>query len=147
MDLLAIDCARLADQGVPFHSQMRSILGLTPLTSIESISSDATTRSRLRTAFGSALQGIDLLTGGLAEDHVSGASMGETFQRLWWINLEQARTSDRFWFERVGSLSSDTQEDAAIRQQVINTNFGDILARNSGVARNALPENVFFVQN
>lgn len=108
MDLLAIDCARLADQGVPFHSQMREILGMAPLSSIEAVSSDATTRTRLREAFGTQIQGIDLLTGGLAEDHVAGASMGATFQRLWWINMEQARTSDRFWVERVGSLSADT---------------------------------------
>ena len=86
---------------------MRSYLGLSVPRTIEELTPDPEARRRLHAAFGNAVQGIDLLTGGLAEAHGKGASMGPLFLELFRIAVAQLRATDRFWFERpVSTLTS-----------------------------------------
>lgn len=96
-------------------------------------------------SYDSNLDKLDLLTGGFAESHVPGTSLGPTFLTLFSLTVAQIRASDRFWYERRGSLDDDPATDAALRSEVQKTNFGDIISRNTRIPRHLLPHNVFFV--
>jgi hypothetical protein len=41
---------------------------------------------------------VDALVGGLAEDHVSGASVGPLFQKVLSDQFARMRDGDRFWY-------------------------------------------------
>ena len=137
--------------------RVRQALGLGAINSVDDITDDPVVRQRLKKAFtrpatpGATptlqITDIDLLTGSLAEPHVRGSSLGRTFFTIFTETLDQIRTSDRHWFERPGSLSCNSATDAAMREQILNTDFGDILARNTQLQRFELPKNVFFTDS
>jgi hypothetical protein len=55
--------------------------------------------SALGTAYPSGIGGLDPFVGILAEPHVPGSSLGETGRRLFKLQAEKTRDSDRFWYQ------------------------------------------------
>ena len=86
----------------------------------------------MRTLYGS-VNSIDLLTGGLAEDHVIGGSVGPTLSRIIADQFERLRDGDRFWYQRVFSGSK-----LVLIEQ---TKLSDIIRRNTTITK--LQDNVF----
>jgi hypothetical protein len=77
---------------------------------------------------------IDLWIGGLAEDHMPGASVGPTFQRILVDQFQRLRDGDRFWYEK------DFQGPDL--QQIRRTTLAEIIRRNTTTTN--LQDNVFF---
>jgi hypothetical protein len=102
--------------------------------SFEEISSDPSVVAKLREAYGH-VDKVDLWVGGLAEDHLSGSSVGKTFTHIMVDQFERLRDGDRFWYEQ--SLSASELE------YVNDLRLSDIIALNSDVH---LQGNVFFVE-
>src|SRR5436190_23621362 len=123
IDLAAINIQRGHDLGLATLNETREALGLTPYTSIGQVTSDPTTAAALEQAYGS-VDAIDLWTGGLAEDHVAGAIVGQTFQTIIAQQFENLRDGDRFWFENQGF-------DPRTLNQIEHTTLADIIARNT----------------
>ena len=123
MDLAAINIERGRDLGLGTLNQTRDALGLAPYSSFDQITSDPQTAANLATAFGS-VDKVDLWTGGLAEDHVSGAMVGETFQTIIADQFEALRDGDRLWFENQGF-------DPKTLKAIENTSLSDIIERNT----------------
>ena len=123
MDLAAINIERGRDQGVGTLNQTREALGLDPYTDFSQITSDPGTLAALQTAFTSVDQ-IDLWTGGLSENHMPGAMLGETFQAIIAMQFEALRDGDRFWFENQGF-------DAKTLDQIEHTTLADIILRDT----------------
>lgn len=96
------------------------------------ITSDSDVAAALESTYGS-IDAIDLWVGGLAEDHISGTSMGLTFTTILVDQFQRLRTGDRFWYENVFS-----GEELAMLQ---TTKLSDVIERNSGI-RN-LQSNIF----
>ena len=97
-DLASLNIQRGRDHGLSSYNQTRTDLGLAPAASFADVSSDAVVQAKLQSAYGT-VDDMDLWIAGLAEDHVPGATVGETF---WTIIQEQflaLRDGDRFWFE------------------------------------------------
>jgi len=67
---------------------------------------------------------VGLWTGGLSENHVAGALVGETFQAIIKMQFEALRDGDRFWFENQGF---DSKTLSAIK----DTTLADIILRNT----------------
>src|SRR5262249_41282680 len=61
--------------------------------------SDKTVQDKLKAQFGT-VDNIDPWLGGLAEDHVAGASVGPLIQRVLVDQFTRLRDGDRFWFEK-----------------------------------------------
>src|SRR5262249_4036722 len=97
------------------------------------ITSNVTLQNELRQLYGS-VDNIDLWVGGLAEDHVPGASVGPLFQRIIATQFEHIRDGDRLWFENLYS--------GPALSILEHTTLADIIARNT-VDTN-LQSNVFF---
>jgi Ca2+-binding RTX toxin-like protein len=123
MDLAAINIQRGRDLGLGTLNQTREALGLKAYTDFSQITSDTATAAALKSAYGSVDE-VDLWTGGLAENHMKGAMIGETFGIIIAHTFEDLRDGDRFWYQNQGF---DAKELAAIE----HTTLSDLIIRNT----------------
>jgi hypothetical protein len=123
MDLAAINIMRARDLGIGTLNQTREALGLAPYTDFSQITSDPQTLAGLQAAYGN-VNNVGLWTGGLSENHVPGALVGETFQTIIAMQFEALRDGDRLWFENQGF-------DAKTLREIKNTTLADIILRNT----------------
>ena len=123
MDLAAINIERGRDLGLGTLNETRISLGLQPYTSFDQITRDPATQQALQQAYGS-VDAIDLWSGGLAEDHMPGAMVGQTFQRIIATQFENLRDGDRLWFQNQGF-------DPQTLRQIESTTLSDIIMRNT----------------
>jgi peroxidase len=87
------------------------------------VSSDPATQAALKQAYGT-VDKIDLWTGGLAEDHVAGAVVGQTFGLIIGRQFAALRDGDRLYFENQGF---DQQTLNAIK----HTTLSDLILRDT----------------
>ncbi len=80
-DLAALNIQRGRDHGLSDFNTVREAYGLDPAASFADISSDPAVQQALSDAYGD-VDGLDLWPAALAEDHVDGASVGETLQAV-----------------------------------------------------------------
>jgi Animal haem peroxidase len=97
VDLIAIDIQRERDVGLATLNQTRKALGLAPYSSFAQLTSDPVLQKNLATVYGN-IANVDLFMGGLAEDHVPGASVGPTFQAIIATQFQSLRAGDRFFW-------------------------------------------------
>jgi hypothetical protein len=132
-DLVSLNIQRGRDHGIPSYTEVREELGLDPITNFADISSDPEVQADLKAVYGSVDQ-VDLWVGGLAEDHVNGALVGETFQVILLDQFTRLRDGDRFYYENDQLLS-------VLAPDVEDTTLSDIILANSSVT--SIQENVF----
>jgi peroxidase len=133
MDLIAIDIQRERDLGLGTLNETRQALGLPQYTSFDQLTSDPTVQANLRSVYGS-IDNVDLFIGGLAETHVAGALVGQTFQTIIASQFDALRTGDRFFWQ-------NENFDPATAQTISQTTLGDIIQRDTGTA--VVQQNVF----
>ncbi|WP_206293173.1 peroxidase family protein [Humisphaera borealis] len=131
-DLVSLNIQRGRDHGLSDYNSTRAALGLPKVTSFAQITSDVDVQNALQSLYGS-VDSIDLWVGGLAENHVPGSNLGQTFQRILVDQFTRLRDGDRFWYQNVMSRA-----DA---DKISRTTLADVIRRNSGV-QNIQP-NVF----
>ncbi|WP_144987481.1 peroxidase family protein [Gimesia aquarii] len=132
-DLASLNIQRGRDHGLSDYNSTRVALGLEAVESFSDISSDPEVAAKLEALYGT-VDNIDLWVGGLAEDHLPGSSMGETFTTIIIDQFERLRDGDRFWYENV--FSGDALKE------INGTTLADVIERNSDIS--GLQENVFF---
>ena len=123
MDLAAINIQRARDLGLGTLNQTREALGLERYTDFSQITSDPQTLAGLKAAYGH-VDNVGLWTGGLSENHMPGAMIGETFQLIIAMQFEALRDGDRFWFENQGF-------DARTLGEIKSTTLADTILRNT----------------
>jgi peroxidase len=123
VDLAAINIQRAHDLGLGTLNQTRAALGLRPYTSFAQVSSNPETQAALQKAYGS-VNAIDLWTGGLAEDHVAGSVIGQTFGRIIGRQFAALRDGDRLYFENQGF-------DRATSSEIKHTTLSDLIMRDT----------------
>lgn len=133
LDLAALNIQRGRDHGLADYNATRVAYGLKPVRSFADITSNAVVQEQLRQVYGS-VDKVDLWVGGLAEDHLRGASVGPTFARIISDQFARLRDGDRFWFERAFS----GKDLADLRR----TTLADVIRRNTELTN--LQANVFF---
>ena len=133
-DLASLNIQRGRDHGLADYNQVRNDLGLTPVASFADITSDESLQQKLADVYGDVNE-IDLWVAGLAEDHVPGSSMGETFRAILLDQFTRLRDGDRFWYEN--SLTADELAE------IETTSLSDVIERNT--IANGLQDNVFFL--
>ncbi len=102
MDLVAFNIQRGRDHRMPSYNQLRRIVGLRPVTSFRQITRNRLVQRRLAIAYDNNVNKVDAFTGGLAEDHCCGGSLGPLFRRIWIMEFHRLRSGDRFYFEKWG---------------------------------------------
>lgn len=136
MDLASLNIQRGRDHGLADYNDVRVSLGLDAVTEFSQITSDVQLQQKLEDVYGT-VDSIDLWVGGLAEDHVVGASMGATFQAIITDQFTRLRDGDRFWYQ---SIFEGEQ-----LQQIESTTLADVIERNTTVE--GLQDNVFVLSH
>ncbi|MEL6930476.1 MAG: peroxidase family protein [Cyanobacteria bacterium J06600_6] len=103
-DLLAINIERGRINGISDYNTVRAAYGLSKVSSFEQITDDLEVQESLEELYGD-VDNIDLFIGLLAEDHVSGAAVGETFQTIIAQQFDNLRSGDRLYYENIFSES------------------------------------------
>lgn len=132
-DLVSLNIQRGRDHGLADYNTVRAAYGLSRVNRFEQITSDPAMQAKLASTYGS-VDNIDLWIGGLAEDHLPGSSIGETFTAIIVDQFVRLRDGDRYWYE--SSLPRN------LVNEINNTSLADIIRRNTGITK--LQENVFF---
>ena len=99
------------------------------------MSSDPELQARLAAAYGD-VDAIDAWLGGLAEDPLPGAMVGELVATVVREQFRGLRDGDRFWYANT--------LNAQQREQVERTRLADVIRRNTGIGRE-LPDDVLRV--
>lgn len=134
-DLASLNIQRGRDHGLGDYNSVREAYGLARVDSFSDISSDPAVQQTLASLYG-AVDNIDLWVGGLAEDHVAGSSLGETFSAIVADQFERLRDGDRFWYQRAFS--------GAQLAQIEGTTLASVIRRNTTTQN--LQSNVFFMR-
>jgi hypothetical protein len=132
-DLASLNIQRGRDHGLPRYNAMRVSMGLAAKTSFADVSSDPVVQARLASVYAS-VDDIDLWVGGLCEDHVPGAMLGELLRSILVDQFTRLRDGDRFWYENHFSDS--------MVQELEQTTLARIIRRNTSIGKE-IPDNVF----
>lgn len=135
-DLASLNIQRGRDHGLPSYNQLRADLGLPKVQRFDQISTNRTVQERLASVY-TSVDDVDAWVGGLAEDHIPGAMVGETFFLILRDQFERLRDGDRFWHESY--LPAD------LLRQVRATTLAQIIRRNTTI-RAEIQDNVFLAQ-
>ena len=137
-DLASLNIQRGRDHGLADYNLVRQAYGLDPVTSFAEITSNPDVQRKLEESYGT-VDDIDLWIGGLAEDHVPGAMVGETFFTIILDQFERLRDGDRFWYQRIFS-----GRDLELLES--SATLAKIIRRNTHIGRE-IPDSVFFAMN
>jgi hypothetical protein len=132
-DLASLNIQRGRDHGLPSYNRARFDYGLAVKHSFAEVSSDPLVQARLATAYAS-VDDVDVWVGGLAEDHVPGALVGELVFTVLKTQFQRARDGDAFWYE---TYLSPSMVSLVQRQRL-----SDIIRRNTSIGAE-IPDNVF----
>jgi hypothetical protein len=133
LDLASLNIQRGRDNGLASYNDTRAALGLKPAKTFADITSDTAVQAQLASVYGT-VDKVDLWVGGLAEKHINGGSMGQTFTKIIADQFQRLRDGDRFFY-----LNQFRGSQLAAIQ---NTTLADIIARDSGTTN--LQRDVFF---
>lgn len=134
-DLAALNIQRGRDHGLPGYNDLRVAYGLEPARSLRELSSSREVRQRLRSVYTSPGD-MDAWIGGLAEDPLPNAMVGELVFAVVADQFQRLRDGDRFWYQRV-------LNERAIRE-VERTTLADVIRRNTEIG-NEIDDDVFRV--
>jgi len=132
-DLVSLNIQRGRDHGLPGYNQARADLGLETVTDFSDITSNLELQLQLASVYANVDQ-VDLWVGGLAEDHVEGAMVGELLRTILIHQFSVLRDGDRFWYQN--------QLDQQRVDDLQRTTLADIIRRNTNIG-SELPDDVF----
>ncbi len=141
LDLAALNIQRGRDHGLASYNNARRVYSLTPAVAFSDVSTDIEVQQALRDLYGD-IDSLELWVGGLAEDHVDGAMVGETFHTIISDQFRRLRDGDRFWFENDPYFLANPDLLSEIR----STTLADIIRRNTPIG-DEIPDDVFTVSS
>jgi hypothetical protein len=127
-DLASLNIQRGRDHGLPDYNTVREAYGLERVESFEEISSNPEVQDKLKAAYDD-YDNIDLWVGGLAEDHVPNAMVGETIRAVLIDQFTSLRDGDRFWFQNDPFF----QDNKSHMKEVEKTTLADIIKSNTEI--------------
>ncbi|XP_071157712.1 uncharacterized protein [Mytilus edulis] len=139
VDLATIDILRDRERGVPRYNEFRRNLHLTPITSFEDLTTNATHVEELRMMYDDDVEQIDLLVGSLAESPLpEGFGFSDTFFRIFLVMARRRLEADRFFTD---DYTAEFYTEWGL-DYVENTYMKDILIRHYPSLDSQLQPNV-----
>lgn len=141
LDLAALNIQRGRDHQVPTYVAMRRLYGFhRPITRFSQITRNTGVANALKRVYGTVNR-VDAWSGGLAEDHVQGGSLGPLFRRMWIREFQRLRRGDRFYFEKWGFERPDFVQKIPtlrklLRGKLKGSTLSFILEKNTELRRN-----------
>lgn len=135
-DLFAINVERGRLNGVSDYNTVREAYGLTKVDSFDDITSDVEIQAQLSSLYGD-VDNIDLFVGLLAEDHQTGAAVGETLQTILAKQFIALREGDLLYYEHIFTPAEIVELN--------NIKLSDIILRNTDTT--IIQDNAFSLIN
>lgn len=130
-DLASLNIQRGRDHGIPGFNEVRRNFGLRPIRSFRDLTQDRELQEAFESVYDS-VEDIDIWVGGLAERHVRGAMVGETFHAILRDQFLRLRDGDRFWYQN----HLDRELQRLVEQQTLSK----IIRRNTEIIREVQDE-------
>ncbi|MFB5614982.1 MAG: peroxidase family protein, partial [Candidatus Nitrosomaritimum yanchengensis] len=140
LDLASLNIQRGRDHGIPNYNAVRIAYGLEPVTDFDQISSDPEIQTKLSNLYVD-VDDIDLWVGGLAEDHMPNAMVGETIREVLIDQFSRLRDGDRFWYQNDPFF----QDNKGHMKEIEKTKLSDVIKMNTNIE--SIQENVFKYNN
>jgi hypothetical protein len=138
LDLAALDIQRGRDHGMLDYNAFRPVYGLARLNTIGQLTSDPELRAKLVALYGN-INSIDAWVGGIAEDHVAGASVGAMVMASLIDQFTRLRDGDRLFYTGDADLQTAMFQAA---MELDSVTLAEIIRLNTGITN--LQDNVFF---
>lgn len=135
LDLVSLNIQRGRDHGLPDYNTIRTTFGLPAKASFAQISSDPDVQAGLAAAYAD-VDDMDLWPGLLAEDHLPGASVGETLRAILVEQFTRLRDGDRFFYLNPADPSDLAGTLAALGMtldDLDSTTLGQVIRRNTDI--------------
>lgn len=139
LDLASLNIQRGRDHGLPGYNAVRLAYGLLPADSWAGVTSDPELQAALEAIYGS-VDAMDVWVGGLAEDHMPGASVGELVATAIIEQFTRLRDGDRFFYFYDEDWWSP---DIAAAVDIHSMRLSDIIVANTQMT--TMRSNVFLV--
>ncbi|GMH36259.1 hypothetical protein BSKO_04127 [Bryopsis sp. KO-2023] len=134
MDLIALNIQRGRDMGLPSHNKVRDAYGLPEFGSIFDMTSDESLAYILNGVYKGDPNNVDAFVGGLVEDHLEGAAVGQTIHTVLKDQFTRIRDADRFFYKLMefdeSLLSAYPRLQAILNDKV---KLRDIIIRNTKI--------------
>ena len=135
-DLASLNILRGREHGLPNYNSLRAAYGLAPLRDFSEMTVQTDLADKLKKMYGK-IDDVDAWVGALAEDHVSGSSVGQLVAIGLVTQFTALRDGDRFWYE------NDPDFSAADIEKIRNSDFLSIILRNTDIT--TLKGDLFFI--
>jgi len=132
-DLASLNIQRGRDHGLRSYNDVREEFGLARAQNFFDISSEQDVVDRLSSVYES-VDDVDLWVGGLSEDLMPGAHLGQLFYEIIVMQFEALRDGDRMWYTRMLNKKE--------RREIKRTKLSDIIRRNTDIGQE-IPDDVF----
>jgi hypothetical protein len=136
LDLAALNIQRGRDHGLPSYVDARAMLGLTVPEDFADVTGDSEIRARLEATY-ETVDAVDVWVGGLSEDAVPGAMLGELFHTVLRRQFEALRDGDRYFYA--------SWLGPRLRHRLGGVRLSDVIRRNTKI-RGEIPDDVFRVR-
>ncbi|MEM6915769.1 MAG: peroxidase family protein [Verrucomicrobiota bacterium] len=130
-DLASLNIQRGRDHGLPGFNEVRRNFGLRPIRDFDDLTPDRELQEAFESVYES-VEDIDIWVGGLAERHVRGAMVGETFHAILRDQFLRLRDGDRFWYQN----HLDRELQRLVEQQTL----AKIIRRNTDIVKEVQDE-------
>ena len=134
-DLASLNIQRGRDHGLDDINAVRQALGLTAYTDFLDLTGGDSALSSAFASVYNSIDDVDLWIGGLAEAHINGGLVGETFNLILAEQFLRTRDGDRFFF------ASELDRLLLLDSNFESTLLSDIILRNTDIA--SIQSNVF----
>ncbi len=135
LDLASLNIQRGRDHAIGDINAVRAVLGLVQYNDFNELTGgDADLAASFASVYNS-IDDVDLWIGGLAEAHVNGGLVGETFNAILTDQFTRSRDGDRFFYQ------SQIDDLLWLDPEFESTLLSDIILRNSEIV--AIQSNVF----
>ncbi|XP_046379040.2 peroxidasin homolog pxn-1-like [Haliotis rufescens] len=139
MDLASLNIQRARDHGIPAYTKWRTFCGLPGATDFDGLLTTHSNASTVKLAAAyEHVDDIDLWTGGLTEEPVTGGVVGPTLACLLGRQFEALRKGDRFWFEEDNDYAKFSPDQLA---EIRKTSLSRIFCDNTDTV--SIQENAF----
>jgi hypothetical protein len=145
LDLAAINIQRGRDAGIPNYRSVRSAHVWPSISNFSQITTNTELADLLSSIYGGNFNSIDAWVGGLAEDHVPGASVGPFMKAVIESQFRRLRDGDRLFFRGNDAglyANGALNPDIAAIVDLESLRLSDILRWNTEISY--LQGNVFF---
>ncbi|MEO1005460.1 MAG: peroxidase family protein [Cyanobacteria bacterium J06638_38] len=120
-DLFAINVERGRINGVNDYNTVRVSYGLSRVDSFADITSNVEVQTHLESLYGN-VDNIDLYVGLLAEDHIPGTAVGETFQTIISEQFIALRDGDRLYYENIFTVDEILEIESTTLSEIVLRN-------------------------